>query len=77
MWDATTAWLDKWCEVHAQDPNLQILGHQSRVCKLNHYATSWPQILSFLPSSKSYGKKYLGPDLAEAGVGIGNKTNSI
>ena len=23
VWDATSAWLDEWCHVHAQDPNQQ------------------------------------------------------
>ena len=39
IWDVTTAWPDKWCPVHARDPNLWTPGCQSRVCELNHYAT--------------------------------------
>ena len=39
MCDATTAWLDKWYSVRAQDLNLQTpVHHWSRACELNHYA---------------------------------------
>ena len=39
MWDATTACLDKWCYVRAQDLNPWTPGCQSRVHELNHYTT--------------------------------------
>ena len=39
MWEATTAWLDKWCHVHTWDPNWWTLGRWSRMCTLNRCAT--------------------------------------
>ena len=51
MWDATTAWLDKWYWVHVQDPNLWTPSHGSRAHKLNHYATGpAPNKYYLLPS---------------------------
>ena len=37
--DTAKAWCDKQCQVRAQDPNPQTLGHQRGVCKCNHCAT--------------------------------------
>ena len=49
MWNATSAWPDEWCHVHAQDLNQQNPGCRSRACKLNHLATSWPQLFPLSP----------------------------
>ena len=37
----TTAWLDKWCHVHTQEPHRQTPGRWSRTCTLNRCAPGW------------------------------------
>ena len=58
-WDAASAWLDKWCQVHAQDSNRQNpgppkLGQLSRACELNHSAMGPAPGKNFLMKTNSY-----------------------
>ena len=61
IWDATSAWLAKWCQVHTQDPNQQTLGRQSGECKLNNYATG-PAPQGFFKNSLLIGFSCLNCD---------------
>ena len=58
MWNAASAWPDKWCHVHTEDSNWETLGRRSRASELNHSATGLAPRVTILYSSHSTGSAW-------------------